>query len=108
MSKFVPVSSVQNIRHDWHLMRNRKTMWQMLREALRGHYRMSILTTLAICIAIAYIVFPFDIIPDYIPVLGWIDDGLVFYLLLKRLSSETKRYIRHKAIERKYTRKEVF
>jgi uncharacterized membrane protein YkvA (DUF1232 family) len=75
----------------------------MIREVVRGHYRMSLLTLLITVVSIAYIVFPFDIIPDYIPVLGWLDDGLVFYLLLKRLVFETHRYNRFKAMERKNT-----
>ena len=73
----------------------------MLREAFSGRYRMSFLTMSAFVLCIAYIIFPFDLLPDYIPVLGWIDDGLVFYLLLKRLHAETHRYNRYKAMERR-------
>lgn len=74
----------------------------MMKEAMHGHYRMSFLTTLIIFVSVAYVVFPFDIIPDYIPVLGWLDDGLVIFLLIKRLAFETKRYARFKAMERKH------
>ncbi len=73
----------------------------MLREVFNGHYRMSFLTNALTILAIAYIVFPFDLVPDYIPVLGWIDDGAVFYLLILRLEKETHRYNRFKAMERK-------
>ena len=73
----------------------------MLREAFSGRYKMSFFTTIAIVLTIAYVIFPFDLIPDYVPVLGWIDDGLIVYLLLKRLSFETHRYNRHKAMARR-------
>src|ERR1035437_157101 len=101
MSKFTSARPVQNIRHGLHLFRNRRTLWQMIREVLSGRYRMSWLTTLIALFSIAYIIYPFDLIPDYIPVLGWIDDGLVLYLLLWRLVKETHRYNRFKAMERK-------
>ena len=73
----------------------------MIRETLNGHYKMSLLTVVIAVLAIAYIIFPFDLIPDYIPVVGWIDDALVFYLLLRRLTKETQRFNRFKAMERK-------
>jgi len=101
MAKFTQVRQADTLRHGWHLLRNRKTLWQMLREVVSGHYRMSWLTNLIAIFAVAYIIFPFDLIPDYIPVLGWIDDALVLYLLLLRLVKETQRYNRFKAMERK-------
>lgn len=101
MSKLTSARPAQTIRHGWHLFRNRRTMWQMMREALKGHYRMSLFTTLVLLFAIAYVIFPFDLIPDYIPVVGWIDDGVVVYLLLKQLGKETQRYNRFKAKERR-------
>ena len=36
---------------------------------------------------VAYLLLPFDIAPDFIPILGWIDDGLVVSLLVTELSS---------------------
>lgn len=92
---------VQNIRHGWYLFRNRKTLWQMIREVLSGRYKMSLWTTVLLVVSILYIAFPFDIIPDFIPVLGWVDDGLMLFLLLKRFQKETLRYIRFKAMERR-------
>ena len=101
MPKTTSIIPAQNLRHGWHLFRNRKTLWQMMREVLKGSYRMSFVTTIVVLFSIAYIIFPFDLIPDYIPVIGWIDDGLVFYLMLRTLVRETQRYNRHKASSRR-------
>lgn len=34
-----------------------------------------------------YILSPFDISPDFLPIVGWIDDGLVLTLLLTEVSA---------------------
>jgi uncharacterized membrane protein YkvA (DUF1232 family) len=34
---------------------------------------------------IAYLAFPFDLIPDFIPVIGYLDDAVVVAALLRRL-----------------------
>jgi uncharacterized membrane protein YkvA (DUF1232 family) len=33
--------------------------------------------------AIVYVISPIDVVTDFIPILGWIDDGIVAMLLLK-------------------------
>ncbi|MBW2012096.1 MAG: DUF1232 domain-containing protein [Deltaproteobacteria bacterium] len=43
------------------------------------------LNILLIIIILLYIIFPFDLLPDFIPIAGWLDDGfllgiLVYYL----------------------------
>jgi uncharacterized membrane protein YkvA (DUF1232 family) len=73
----------------------------MIREALSGKYRMSLMTNLALVFGLAYVIFPFDLIPDWIPVIGLIDDGFVVFLVIKRLNTETLRYSRLKAMGRK-------
>lgn len=73
----------------------------MLRAVCNGSYRMSFLTTVVMIVSLIYIISPIDIVPDFILFFGWIDDGVVLYLLLKRLNMETQRYIRFKVMERK-------
>ena len=52
--------------------------WAVLRDA-RGPAAAKLVTVLAVL----YVVSPVDLVSDFIPVLGWLDDGLIAYLLLK-------------------------
>jgi len=71
----------------------------MLREVFHGKYTMSLLTNMALVLGLLYIISPLDF--DWIPILGWVDDGFVGYMVIKRLQKETQRYNRHKAMERR-------
>lgn len=41
---------------------------------------------LIILLAVIYVVSPIDFIPDFIPVLGWLDDLVVIVMAAKQLS----------------------
>ncbi len=74
------------------LWRYRTGLFHMFRDMLGGRYKASFLTIVALVAAGIYILSPIDIIPDFIPLVGWMDDGAVFYFLLKRLMYELDRY----------------
>lgn len=99
MSKISTYGSAKNVKEGWQLMRNRKVVWCMLKEAWRGQYRMSFFTTAVTVLGLLYVVIPLDF--DWIPFIGWIDDGLVIFYIIKRLQAETQRFNRHKAMARK-------
>ena len=100
MAKIIHINNkLGNAHTGFQLIRNRKTMWCMLRDAWKGQYKISNLTKLLLGTGVLYIVLPFDF--DWIPFIGWLDDGFVFFLLVKRLQAETTRYIRAKVMERK-------
>ena len=102
MSKFTSATrQVQNVKGAMHLFQNRKTMWRMVREVLNGRYKMSLITNAVLALGILYVFFPFDFITDFIPFIGWIDDGVVIFMVIKRLQKETQRYIRFKVMERR-------
>ena len=52
--------------------------WSLLRDP-----RAPAAAKIATVLAVVYVVSPIDLIPDVIPVLGWLDDGLIAYLLLQ-------------------------
>ena len=101
MARVIQTRGMKSARHGFQLFSNRKTLWQMLRSVFNGSYRMSFLTTAIVIASLIYIISPIDIVPDFVFFFGWVDDGVILYLLLKRLNVETQRYIRAKVMERK-------
>lgn len=37
--------------------------------------------------SILYLISPIDIVPDFIPIIGWIDDGIIVTLLVTEVSA---------------------
>jgi uncharacterized membrane protein YkvA (DUF1232 family) len=49
-----------------------RAMWRFFRDP-----KASLLGKAFVVLAVAYVIFPFDFLPDFIPVVGWLDDILV-------------------------------
>ena len=63
------------------------TDWQ------NGQYRrVPVRTIWTIIFALLYIVGPFDLIPDIIPGMGWLDDAFVVGLVFNAVSHDLRRY----------------
>lgn len=70
-----------------------KLMWSLLQDYWAGDYTAVPWKLLAaIGFAVAYLVSPIDIIPDFIPVLGFVDDAAVFALVVSAFQSELDDY----------------
>ena len=52
--------------------------WAVLRDP-----RTPTAAKLTTVLAILYVISPVDLVSDFIPILGWVDDGLIAYFLLQ-------------------------
>jgi len=59
-------------------------------------FELNTTTYLAIAGALAYVVLPIDVIPDFIPVVGFIDDIFVVGIVMKSISDEVERFKEYK------------
>jgi uncharacterized membrane protein YkvA (DUF1232 family) len=62
-------------------------------------YKLDKKTCLTIAGALAYVVLPLDVIPDFIPGVGFLDDAFVLGWVIKNLAEELERYKAHKAAQ---------
>ncbi len=76
----------------YEVYKNRKSLWGMLKDVKSGKHKLSVFSYVAAFLALLYTVSPVDVLPDFIPVLGWIDDGVVWLLVLQQLRKELNRY----------------
>ncbi len=65
-----------------------KTMFELLRAVARGSYRLRKETLILVAGAVLYFVIPIDVIPDFIPVAGFLDDAAVIAWVVKTCKTE--------------------
>lgn len=67
---------------------------RMMRSWMSGAYRqISFRAIIAVVATLIYFVNPLDVIPDFIPVVGAIDDILILGYLIKMVNKEIERFI---------------
>lgn len=70
-----------------------KDITNMVLDYAHGNYKkVPLPTMLAFAAALIYFVSPIDLIPDVIPVLGYIDDAAIFKLVMKAFHLDLDRY----------------
>lgn len=76
---------------------NLKTLLGYVRDVLGGRYKDYSAGKLLLAIAaLIYVFSPVDVLPDVVPVLGWIDDATVLGWATKQLMNELSKYRRHR------------
>lgn len=70
-----------------------QTFFQMLGDYWNGSYRAVPFGTIAAIVgALAYLICPIDVIPDFIPVFGLVDDAAVIAICLKLVLTDIAAY----------------
>ena len=73
---------------------NFKIMFSMLQDYWYGNYRdVPWMTIAAIVVALLYVLNPVDLIPDFIPVIGLIDDATIIAACLSLVQKDLNSYI---------------
>lgn len=66
-----------------------KTLYNMIEDR---RFKTQSSTKMTVGGALAYVVLPTDLVPDFIPMLGWVDDAMVLKLVMDSAKGEIKRY----------------
>ncbi len=74
------------------LLNNVALLYKMLRDT---SFAMDFTSKTIVVAGLLYFISPIDLIPDYIPILGYIDDAFVISVVLNSLASEIERYREH-------------
>ena len=68
-------------------------LFDMVKDYAGGGYRkMPKRTVFAAAVALLYVLNPFDLIPDFVPALGYVDDSAVLMLVVKSIRADLDDY----------------
>ena len=74
------------------LWKDIKLLYSMISDVVRGRYKLPYRTIAAVAFTLMYFVNPFDLIPDIIPVVGYIDDAFIVSLCIKFIGTDLEKY----------------
>ena len=84
------------------LLHRVRLLWMLLGDYLSGRYRKIPWTAIVTCAAaLAYVISPFDLIPDFLVPIGWTDDMVVMMLAWRSVKKELLAYCEWKGISPK-------
>lgn len=74
-------------------LRQLKLLVRMVRAHINGSYRaFAPMTLLMFVFALLYFITPIDLIPDFVPALGFTDDIAVAIMIMRRFSTDIEKY----------------
>ena len=89
----MPKNNIFRLGFLFRLFQDLKLLIPLIRDYSKGRYRnISAKSIIIFVVALAYIVSPIDLIPDYILGLGQIDDAVILGLSLYFLEKDLRKY----------------
>ncbi len=90
----VPImKKVLGSRHLAVFFKDVELLFEMIRDHMAKRYtRVPWHTIAAAAATLLYILNPFDLVPDFIPGLGYVDDGMVVMLAMRMVGKDLERY----------------
>ena len=87
------LNKVKNVSVLAGLFDNIRTAYEMVSDSVTGKYKgVSKGTLMLLAGGLAYLALPIDLVPDFIPVAGWMDDAAVLGWIFTRCADEFKKY----------------
>jgi uncharacterized membrane protein YkvA (DUF1232 family) len=87
------LNKVNNVSVLAGLFDNIRTAYEMVSDSVTGKYKgVSKGTRALLAGGLAYLALPIDLVPDFIPVAGWLDDAAVLGWIFTRCADEFKKY----------------
>jgi uncharacterized membrane protein YkvA (DUF1232 family) len=86
---------------DLEFIEDVKILFSMAVDSIKGNYKIDKKTFLIIAGALVYTALPTDVIPDFIPGIGFLDDAFVIGYTIKSIKDEVENYKRFKGEETK-------
>lgn len=71
----------------------------MMKEVFRGTFKRPWGTIIAIPAMVLYVLMPFDLIPDFLPFIGWLDDVFVVAKLFTLINIDLRRFLKQRHID---------
>lgn len=84
---------VGNEKKSWY--QDFKLLFSMMNDK---EFKLQPTTMLSVGGALAYVVLPTDVVPDFIPLMGWVDDALVLKLVMDSAKGEINRFRQFKML----------
>ena len=91
------LNKVKNVSVLAGLLDNIRTAYDLVSDFVTGRYKgVSKSTIMLLAGGLAYLALPIDLVPDFIPVAGWMDDAAVLGWIFTRCADEFKKYKKFK------------
>jgi len=73
-------------------LKNVQVLYALFKDSVNGNYKLAPASVAMIGGGLLYFILPADLIPDFIPVIGYLDDLAVLTTIVNSLSKEIKEY----------------